>query len=292
MYKQFLVVFAAGRQNGFVMTPLSRAAAENLLQATRLLLLSAHALTIIVATVGYAATIARAENEPRSKRVLVIYSDERLVPANVIEDEAIRKTFAKDPAYRVEFYSEFLDVARFGSEAHAVRQADFFQQKYAERPPDLIICAGQAALTFLVNHRSTLSTEVPVVAHGAIEQRVLEDVPDPRIVGVPNPPRFTSTLELALALHPQAQEVAVVAGATPRDRVFADTARRALEPFKDRLRIRWLTNQSIEALKGELASLSDQTVVLYVTLFGDGSGNSFLPPQALEQFAPASRAPI
>jgi hypothetical protein len=45
--------------------------------------------------------------------VLVLYSDERLLPANVIMDEAIRAAFAAGTKNRVEFYSEFLDVARF-----------------------------------------------------------------------------------------------------------------------------------------------------------------------------------
>jgi hypothetical protein len=98
---------------------------------------------------GSADTAPSATFEPTLKRVLVIYSDERLVPANVIEDDAIRRTFATDPALRVEFYSEFLDVARFGRETHEQRQADFFREKYAERPPDLIITAGQPALLFL-----------------------------------------------------------------------------------------------------------------------------------------------
>jgi hypothetical protein len=49
--------------------------------------------------------------------VLVVYSDERLLPANVIADEAIRSTFAAETTDLVEFHSEFLDVARFPGEA-------------------------------------------------------------------------------------------------------------------------------------------------------------------------------
>src|SRR5207253_753381 len=158
----------------------------------------------------------------------------------------------------------FLDVTRFGGATQEERQADFLRVKYAERPPDLIICAGQPALMFLVHHRSTLFSQVPVVAHGAIEQRVLDEVSDPRIVGVANPFSYDGTIELALRLHPDTKEIAVVAGAAPRDRAFADAARRALEPFEKRLGVRWLTNHSIPELKTELASLPDHTVVLYL----------------------------
>ena len=62
-----------------------------------------------------AASAATSESGP--KQVLVVYSDERLLPANVIVDDAIRKTFAAEPASRIEFYSEFLDVSRFSGES-------------------------------------------------------------------------------------------------------------------------------------------------------------------------------
>ena len=47
------------------------------------------------------------------RRVLVLYSDERLLPANLIADEAIRATFAAESKDRIEFHSEFLDVLDF-----------------------------------------------------------------------------------------------------------------------------------------------------------------------------------
>ena len=55
------------------------------------------------------------------QRVLVLYSDERLLPANIIMDEAIPAAFAVGTENRVEFYSEFLDVARFPGEEQQQR---------------------------------------------------------------------------------------------------------------------------------------------------------------------------
>ena len=68
------------------------------------------------------------------RRVLVLYSDERLLPANLIADEAIRATFAAESSNRVEFHSEFLDVFRFPGEAQQQRERDFLRDKYRERP--------------------------------------------------------------------------------------------------------------------------------------------------------------
>ena len=60
-----------------------------------------------------AGTSAAGQAPSPDQRVLVLYSDERLLPANIIIDEAIRAAFAVGTHNRVEFYSEFLDVARF-----------------------------------------------------------------------------------------------------------------------------------------------------------------------------------
>ena len=48
----------------------------------------------------------------------------------------------------------------------------------------------------------------------------------------------------------------------------------------------------MEELRGELSRLPDHTVVLYLTMFQDAAGETFSPRQALDTFAPASRAPI
>jgi hypothetical protein len=99
------------------------------------------------------------------RRVLVLYSDERLLPANIIADEAIRATFAGDAGNHIEFYSEFLDVSRFPGETQQ-RQRDFFRDKYQKRPPDLVIAGGDPALEFLLKYRTTLFSGVPIVIVG------------------------------------------------------------------------------------------------------------------------------
>ena len=77
------------------------------------------------------------------------------MPANVIADEAIG-AFAAETTDRVEFHSEFLDVARFPGEAQQQRERDFLGAKYLERPPDLVIAGGGPALEFLLKYRGDL----------------------------------------------------------------------------------------------------------------------------------------
>ena len=222
----------------------------------------------------------------------MLYSDERLLPANLIVDEAIRATFAAESKNRIEFHSEFLDVSRFPGEPQQQRQRDFLRDKYRERPPDLVIAGGGPALEFLLKCRSELFTDVPIV-HCSVDAEALpKEMPDAKIAGIPILRSAASTLDLALRLQPETRNVAVVAGSTRQDLESAEQFRRETPNFVDRVSFTWLTDLSLSDLRAELSSLPDDTVVLYLTMFQDAAGGSFTPRQALALFAPASRAPI
>jgi len=178
------------------------------------------------------------------QRVLVLYSDERLLPANIIVDEAIRAAFAVGTKNRVEFYSEFLDVARFPGEEQQQRQRDFLRDKYRARPPDLVIAVSGGALVFLTKHRAELFAGVPIVYCTVAGDPHPDRLSDARIVEVTIPDCVAPTLEMMLRLHPDTREVAVVSGSGPRDRQFADVFRRQITPFGNRVAFSWLTNLS------------------------------------------------
>jgi PAS domain S-box-containing protein len=246
-------------------------------------------ILLIMAWAG-SSVVAQTPSSKPLRRVLVLYSDERLLPANIIADEAIRATFAVDTSHRIEFHSEFLDVSRFPGEAQQQRQRDFLRDKYRERLPDLVIAGGGPALEFLIKYRATLFADVPIVHCGV--EALPKEMPDAKIAGIPMLRAAASTLGLALSLQPDTRNVAVVAGSTPQDLESAEQFRRETPTFEDRVGFTWLTNLSLPDLRGELSRLPDRTVVLYLTMFQDADGVSFTPRHALTLFAPASRAPI
>ena len=160
------------------------------------------------------SVVAQIPSEMPLRRVLVLYSDERLLPANIVADEAIRSTFAAESKNRIEFHSEFLDVSRFPGEKQQQRERDFLKDKYRERPPDLVIAGGGPALQFLLKYRAELFPEVPIVHCGV--ETLPKEMPDAKILGIPMLRAAASTLELALSLQPDTRNVAVVAGSAPR----------------------------------------------------------------------------
>jgi len=86
-----------------------------------------------------------AAQSPGMQRVLVLYSDERRLPANVIFDRAFRTNFQAGSSKRTEFHNEFLDVSRFSGEVQEQHQRDFLREKYQDYPADLIIAVSAPA---------------------------------------------------------------------------------------------------------------------------------------------------
>ena len=82
--------------------------------------------TTMLLIVNLARTKAAGQTPAPVQRVLVLYSDERLLPANIIVDEAIRATFAVGTDNRIEFYSEFLDAGLAFRARRAAAAALFF----------------------------------------------------------------------------------------------------------------------------------------------------------------------
>jgi ABC-type uncharacterized transport system substrate-binding protein len=220
-------------------------------------------------------------------RLLVLYSDDRLLPAGMVVDEAIRTTFASELEEPVEFYTEFLDVERFSGEAQQQHTWDFLHEKFLARQPDVIIASGGSALNFPVKHRTALFPRVPVVHCGVSPDGIPRLLPDNLIVGIPHVVDLVETLELALPLQPDTRQVAIVDGTRSSEITPADAA-----PLANKVGFLWLTNRSTSELRTELSRLPNHTVVFYGAMFHDPAGNAFTPRAALDQFAPASRVPI
>jgi PAS domain S-box-containing protein len=226
------------------------------------------------------------------QRVLVLYSDERLLPANVIFDHSFRTNIQADANTHFEFHSEFLDVSRFSREAQQENQRDFLREKYRDYPPDLIVAVSASAVAFLIKYRASLFTEVPVVYLTWQGEAPPGDLRDQKAAAISIPGSVGATVRLALDLQQDTRRIAIVTGSSQRDKTLAEEARKGSAAFENRVAFMWLTDLSLPKLREELAHLPDHTVVLYLTMFQDATGNRLTPQEALDQFASASRVPI
>src|SRR5205085_10798150 len=110
--------------------------------------------------------------------------------------------------------------------------------------------------------------------------------------GVPIRMDLGRTLDLALQFHPDTRRVFVIAGNAPFDREWEAEARRTFRLHEDRWEFVYLTGLPMDELLGRVANLPEQSIIYYLHIHQDGTGQPFFPAEALDRLAARANAPI
>jgi GTP-binding protein len=121
-----------------------------------------------------------------AKRVLVLYSEGKDNPGQLLTENGIRESFRSDRHFDIRLYFEYLDVSRFGDPAHASAMADFLRRMQTEedgqlRPP-IFLTVNKAEneerrLQALQFYELGLGDPYPISAlHGTGTGDLLDDV--------------------------------------------------------------------------------------------------------------------
>ena len=86
-----------------------------------------------------------------SGNVLVLYSNGRLLPANVEVDQNMMQVLGERHDVNATVFSEFLDSPSFQGDAFERTFANYLHDKYASRPPSVIVAAGSEVFDFVVH---------------------------------------------------------------------------------------------------------------------------------------------
>ena len=234
---------------------------------------------------------AAAASKP-AKNILLLYSYQSVLPANIEWDGAIRSALKSTTAKPIKFYTEFLDLAQFPDQSYLQSLIDLLQNKYARRKIDLLIPVGDLAFDFLLAHGNSLFPGVPMVFCAAEKNEVKALERPKNTTGVAGWIDVRGTLAAALKLQPQTAHVAVVGGTAKTDRRFQQAAIEALRPYKSQLEIIFLIDMPMDQILTKVANLPPKTIVLYLSLLRDSAGNDFLPRDALVLVAQAANAPV
>lgn len=233
-----------------------------------------------------------AEASMSGKTVLVIYSNDRIFPANVAVDWGLRESLRVQTAHGPTYINEFLDAPRFENIEYDKIVVRFFQAKYAHHPVDLVVTVGMQAFHFLLRHRSDLFKGVPVLNCGVTPDDLGRSELPPNFVGVPILVQPLPTIEAALRLQPDAQEIVIVTGTGEFDRSWEATLRRDLPRLKTSVPIRYLSGLPLDDLLGTLSRLPRNTIVYLPTFFRDATGKTYDQPTVIHRITEASAAPV
>jgi PAS domain S-box-containing protein len=216
------------------------------------------------------------------KRVLLVYQDEMSLPAERAVDSGIRSVLGSKLEFQL--YSEHLDQSLFPDPKFQAAQAAWYQNKYRGRQIDLVIAIGLVPREFLPN--------TPTVLCG------LDPAGLPHMTLPANSAAawlsadFEGTLAVAARLQPTARQLVVLSGTTAWDHHLELVARNTLRPSGTNWEISYWDDISVEEMRSRLATLSKDTIVLYLSVERDGAGHAYVSRDLLPALSAASSAPI
>lgn len=233
----------------------------------------------------FPALLAAAERP----RVLLLFSNDRLLPANQELERGIRDTL-KDRG--VELFGEFLDAVRFPGPEQAAVMERFLTERHRDRPLAACVCIGPQALEFLSMRRNTLFHGVPVIL-AAVTPQQLASLPSlDGMAGRPMDWNIRPLLDALPGIRPEIRRVLVVTGAAEFDALREKEAMAQVEPFRGRFRFEFSHGESLAALKKRVAELPDDTLVFYVSYFKTPDGTPMVPQDVARELATAASVPV
>jgi len=224
------------------------------------------------------------------KEVLVLYSTNRDAQIAIVGEREMPRTLEQGlgKGQILDYYSEYIDRARFPDEKYRNGFREFLRVKYNGRHFDVIIAMQDLALELMGDSRNDLFPGTPVVffATSDATRRI------PNSTGVIAHLNLAGTLELAGKMQPEVRNVFVVAGADAGAAEYVAAAREQFRPFAGRFAITYLTGLPTHELEARLSTLPPNSIIYYLLVYRDGAGENFNPLDYVERLGSVANAPI
>ena len=226
-------------------------------------------------------------------RVLILFSNDRLLPANQELEKGLRKAFtgeSGDP--RADLFGEFIDAVRFPEPDLSDAMEQFLKARHRSKPPAVCITVGPQALDFMMRRRNAIFPGVPVVFGGVTAPQVAA-LPSPNgLAGRPMDWSITPLLEKLPEMQPGIRKLLLITGAAEFDGIRHAEAMAQIEPFRSRYEFQTSQGEDLERVLERVSKLTDDTLVFYLTYFSTPDGRTMVPVEIAGRVAKASRVPV
>ena len=247
-------------------------------------------LIMVCAGLLFLAPAVCAQTPAKTKRsVLILHWYGKDFPGNVEFEESFKRA-VNGP---VDYFTEYLEEDRFPGKDHARLLHDYFRQKYANRHIDVVVAVTDAPLKFLLDYRNDLFPRSAIVFLAIKPPATEVRSTGPGMTGIVPVSTYKQTVDLALNLHPEAEQLFVVSGTPEHDKRLETIARNELRGYEDQITINYLTDLSTEELIAKTRSLPARSIILYAWQQSRDAQGQFVETwNILGSLSPAASAPI
>ena len=207
--------------------------------------------------------------------------------------EAVRAALAERSD--LVLHVEYMDAKRWPEARGSEALSDLLAAKYGParaHRPDVVICADDHALDFVLAHRDEWLPGVPLLFAGINDFQPSRVVGVQRIGGVVEDYDFKGTFETILGLHPETQRFVLVGDETLSGRAAMNRARRAGASLGGRAPLVELVGKTRAELTDALRQLEPGDIAMYVSFLIARDGERLTLEESRRLVAEASPVPV
>ena len=252
----------------------------------------AYLLTMLFFFVGtpLSGGVAAAEDDP-TKNVLILNSYHPGYAWSDEEQAGIVDTFrARNPNWLP--YIEYLDCKRFPIAEHLRELGAIMDNKYRDVKFSLVIAMDDPALEFVLNNRTKLFENIPIVFCGINNFTPAMLVGHSNVTGIAENIDIGGTIEAMLGLHPDCREILVLHDYTVTGLAVRKEVENLVPRFSARTKFRFIDRLDMKDVLKELDRLPKGSLVLEIGFITDKSGCTFGLTETTDLFVKHSPVPV
>ncbi len=229
--------------------------------------------------------------DARPKRVLMLFSESRDVPGNIVLEQAVRSEMQQGSTNQIVFFAEHLDASHFSDPEHFRLFQDYLGKKYAGQKLDLIMAFPSRDYRLAGELPDALFPDVPVVFVAVNELEVPEAITKFGVTGILQRFDLRGTLGLIMRLQPDTRRVVVIGGTADVDRATLGRIAEAAQALEG-VQFEFWTNRPMTEIPGAVEALPEGTVILVGTALRDVNGQTYYMAPLAQMVAASASVPV
>ena len=187
---------------------------------------------------------------------------------------------------------EHMDSKEFPTREQLDAFREYLAIKYARTDLSLILASDNNAFFFLRDNHDTLFPSVPVVFSGVnnFEDWLIDGYPD--FTGVAEIFSAENTVDLALKLHPETEQIYIINDYLNTGRAWRRDLEQRLKYLENRVHLQYSENLPLPELRKKIASLPKNTIILLGVYYSDSDGKYSTYEKSGTLLVSASRVPV
>jgi len=227
---------------------------------------------------------------PSVPHILLLAADPQSSPAFLEFQQQMRRAVSQSMKTSVELNLGSLDLVDNQTPELRHKLAEVYRARYADRPPEIVMAFGPAALKFVLEEKLFDDAAI-MFTHIERREAARFDLPKD-ISGVVCNLGFDSEVDMALRLLPDTRRVVVIIGSGAIERLYQPLLQQDFARFAGRVDFDWWVGMDMRQIQDRIDSLPPRTAVVYTAVSRDASGGTYIPVQVLRDLAKRSSAPI